>query len=924
MASKSKKRRRVLGASCILAALIIAGSSFAWFTSKDEVTNRLTASSDYGVSIVETFSPPKSWVPGQTVNKDVYAVNTGSIDAFVEEEVSGLLSYSYEVVVDNFGAEGVTYEELSSASLKAADSKEAGGFLIWNNAGAVNGPVGENFAPTKSGDYIFRRAIDKDSDNGGSDLSSEKYALEGYHYDATTGKYYKIRIVGNELVDDSHGNLVLPTDDEGNFVLGNRTYFTVNADGTLANDPTIEYYTIRQENAKPVSLTYNSAGNYLEATYTTQALSTPSSAWATDATTAENIVKNANVVALHDGRTALIDLGNAQITAINAVQSKAADLDAKAYAFAQAYDAVYGTSPAGSQSAAATAGLEVYNKAVYDAALIPAKPGHTAKGTAVPAGNVLVLTATDIDSDNTLSDTAKTKVKNALTNYTNAESAYDTAKTNLENAIAALHTDAIKNGTAKKSDVEALKKAFDDAADAYYTAATNLKAAYAGIETQIQDSGLISAGDSAISEASLDGIVTKAEKFKSGGAANQYRYDLDALIDAYTSAAGTNETNIANLKTKFNEYKTASGNYADTIDPTGTDNAYAKYATAVNTFDTDKLKSMSTDELTANNFDGTGGLVTAYELPDEVLNDNDAYNSQATRNKVGSTRYSKTAVDTSFTPSLIGSVTTNDWNGSAITDTDYRGTVAELTANRAASDADTTIATYDAAKAYLDALGVTTLTPQQQADAQAAYNAAHPIKIKINLAEGVRSNQTWTQIPVTNNATVAHFYLNNILEPGVTSAQLIDSVELDGENTTPASFKDMTFDLNVALKSAQVTYNEQSQITTDAADTTFTNAHVQSVDQSTKAVTWAKTTAPAAKTYSANVGGSAKTITEVESVNIGGANYKYKFVDATGTYYGNALTEGAEFKKVTDPTTEPLTFTADAPVTLDADATENT
>ena len=58
------------------AAMIIAGSTFAWFTSKDEVTNRLTANSDYGVSIVESFAPPANWLPGQTVNKDVYAVNT--------------------------------------------------------------------------------------------------------------------------------------------------------------------------------------------------------------------------------------------------------------------------------------------------------------------------------------------------------------------------------------------------------------------------------------------------------------------------------------------------------------------------------------------------------------------------------------------------------------------------------------------------------------------------------------------------------------------------------------------------------------------------------------------------------------------------------------------------------------------------------
>jgi len=92
MASKSKRRRKVLGASCILAALIIAGSSFAWFTSKDEVTNRLTATADYGVSIVEDFVPPKAMTPGQTVNKDMSVVNTGSIDSVVRVSLANAIN----------------------------------------------------------------------------------------------------------------------------------------------------------------------------------------------------------------------------------------------------------------------------------------------------------------------------------------------------------------------------------------------------------------------------------------------------------------------------------------------------------------------------------------------------------------------------------------------------------------------------------------------------------------------------------------------------------------------------------------------------------------------------------------------------------------------------------------------------------------
>lgn len=113
MASKSKRRRRVLGASCILAALIIAGSSFAWFTSKDEVTNRLTATADYGVSIVEDFTPPKAMTPGENVNKDVSVVNTGSIDAFARVALENQLTIttydSDDFTIDNFVDTTKTY-----------------------------------------------------------------------------------------------------------------------------------------------------------------------------------------------------------------------------------------------------------------------------------------------------------------------------------------------------------------------------------------------------------------------------------------------------------------------------------------------------------------------------------------------------------------------------------------------------------------------------------------------------------------------------------------------------------------------------------------------------------------------------------------------------------------------------------------------
>ncbi len=89
MAKKKKNNRAVLVTSCVLAALIVAGSTFAWFTSKDEVTNRLTATSEYGVAIAESFQAPASWVPGQEINKDAAATNTGNVDAFVRMWLNG-------------------------------------------------------------------------------------------------------------------------------------------------------------------------------------------------------------------------------------------------------------------------------------------------------------------------------------------------------------------------------------------------------------------------------------------------------------------------------------------------------------------------------------------------------------------------------------------------------------------------------------------------------------------------------------------------------------------------------------------------------------------------------------------------------------------------------------------------------------------
>jgi alternate signal-mediated exported protein len=85
---KSAKQKRILVASVLLAAFIMAGGTFAWFGAKDEITNKLTATSNYGVLGTEDFTAVDNWTPGQAVNKDVYAVNTGNVAAFVQAELT--------------------------------------------------------------------------------------------------------------------------------------------------------------------------------------------------------------------------------------------------------------------------------------------------------------------------------------------------------------------------------------------------------------------------------------------------------------------------------------------------------------------------------------------------------------------------------------------------------------------------------------------------------------------------------------------------------------------------------------------------------------------------------------------------------------------------------------------------------------------
>lgn len=191
---QTAKQKRILVASILLAGMIVAGGTFAWFTSKDEVTNKLTASNDYGVSITEDFTPPSDWTPGQVVNKDVSVVNTGNVDAFVKVSLSNTLDLTTIITSDEtFDSENTASYILVTDEVTAL---QAGGRVVCIAGEATSDSDeikdGTNFKATESGLYVFER-------DSNIDGTTRTYTYTGYYFDAANTKYYAVTgITGNK------------------------------------------------------------------------------------------------------------------------------------------------------------------------------------------------------------------------------------------------------------------------------------------------------------------------------------------------------------------------------------------------------------------------------------------------------------------------------------------------------------------------------------------------------------------------------------------------------------------------------------------------------------------------------------------------------------------------------------------------------
>ena len=217
---KNAREKRVLIGAVAVAGVMIAGSTFAWFTSKDEVTNRLTASADYGVSIVEDFAPPSNWLPGQDVNKDAAAVNTGNVSAFVKMTLQGDFNIETEIAAGEAlpsGADQITDGKLRGHKLVelrtgvAYDERvllQAGGHLSHAPENVVTGNIdSKNFTPKVTGMYLFRREVK----NG----TTTTYDYSGYYFKADSNKYYALKTIATTAADGTNVNTTDVLQDKG-------------------------------------------------------------------------------------------------------------------------------------------------------------------------------------------------------------------------------------------------------------------------------------------------------------------------------------------------------------------------------------------------------------------------------------------------------------------------------------------------------------------------------------------------------------------------------------------------------------------------------------------------------------------------------------------------------------------------------------
>ncbi|GGD03009.1 BsaA family SipW-dependent biofilm matrix protein [Enterococcus wangshanyuanii] len=132
MIVKKNKKKWLVAASTFAAMAALLGT-FAWFTSQDSATNHFEGEiAGNDTEILETFTPPKDWKPGQDINKDVAVLNSGNYDSMIrvsfQELVTKLNDASAKLSADGTILNGKTEEQ--TYLFKLNDSTTATGTWV--------------------------------------------------------------------------------------------------------------------------------------------------------------------------------------------------------------------------------------------------------------------------------------------------------------------------------------------------------------------------------------------------------------------------------------------------------------------------------------------------------------------------------------------------------------------------------------------------------------------------------------------------------------------------------------------------------------------------------------------------------------------------------------------------------------------------
>ncbi len=195
--AKRKKKARMLAVTFGVAALIVGGLTFAWYTSQDSVTNTFQANGTFKTVVVENFTPPLNWEPGATTDKVVQVTNTGTIDAYTRVTLTPTVTVTKKTgtktpIGDSFSVGNTAYAEVDAAAIDAAAT--SGGFTEFSSSTL------KDVITVPSGVTLYVKESTGDTDiTSSATTETKKYEFLGYYEEGGTAYEIDIAIDNSAL-----------------------------------------------------------------------------------------------------------------------------------------------------------------------------------------------------------------------------------------------------------------------------------------------------------------------------------------------------------------------------------------------------------------------------------------------------------------------------------------------------------------------------------------------------------------------------------------------------------------------------------------------------------------------------------------------------------------------------------------------------